>query len=351
MDNIKQIELEITTDCNASCPQCSRNFYGGPKWPTVPRVSLNLVWLQQKIPLQKLSSLELLRFCGTYGDPGMHPDLIDIVKWVKLSSNAKIVVSTNGGMQNQSWWKDLATVLNDDDRIIFGIDGLADTNHLYRKNVDFTKVIENAQTFNNAGGKSVWQFILFEHNQHQIEEARVFASSLGFQDFIVKKTTRFVDKRHEYITMSPVIDKQKIYFLRLPSDADLVNSGYSNFIAGVPDYRSIDINCVSRRSGIVYVGADGYVFPCGFLADRLYGYEAETHKDHARLHYLFELAGGAHLANLNYTSLEKIVNGKWFSVIEQSWHDDSRLDRCAHQCGKNIDLVTDVYSYMRGQGI
>ena len=51
--------------------------------------------------------------------------------------------------------------------IIFGIDGLEDTNHIYRKNVKWKKLEENIKIYIKYGGTASWQFIVFEHNKHQ----------------------------------------------------------------------------------------------------------------------------------------------------------------------------------------
>jgi hypothetical protein len=345
---IKQLELEITTACNAACPQCSRNFYGGPQWPTVPNLAISLTWLQEKVPLELLKNLELIRFCGTYGDPCMHPDLIDMIFWLKSVSTAKIVISTNGGMRSTKWWKNLAEVMDQNDRVIFGIDGLNDTNHIYRRNVDFDKVINHAREFIVNGGQAVWQFLVFEHNQHQTKQAQKLSQELKFVDFIIKQTTRFVDKQHQFVDHVPVLDNKKIFFLKLPSDRTLVNQGYKKYRACKPDYTNVKIDCIAKRLELLYIGADGYVFPCGFLADRLYGFESENHSDYHRMQDLFEEAGGAHTANLNHTSLDNIINGSWFNTIYSSWNNNKRLERCAHQCGIDNTLVTQIYSYMRG---
>jgi MoaA/NifB/PqqE/SkfB family radical SAM enzyme len=310
-------------------------------------VSLRLTWLKEKLPQDLLSSLEVIRFCGTYGDPCTHPDLIEIIFWLRSVSPAKIFVSTNGGIRSTHWWRDLANALGSSDEVIFGIDGLRSTNHLYRKGVAFDKVITHAKAFIEQGGQATWQFLVFEHNQHQIEKARQMSKDLGFKNFMAKYTTRFVNKQHELVHSVPVLDGKKIFFLKLPTDPALVNPGYQQ-LQQQSDYKTVDINCISKKLSIIYIGADGYVFPCGFLADRLYGFEAENHPDHARMADLFERAGGAHMANLNFTKLYDIIHGPWFNVIESSWNDDSRLERCAHQCGKGNHLVTDIYTYMRG---
>ena len=133
----------------------------------------------------------------------------------------------------------------------------------------------------------------------------------------------------------------------MPSDQTLVNQGYKKYRVCKPDYKNVKIDCIAKRLELLYIGADGYVFPCGFLADRLYGFEAENHPDYHRMQDLFEEAGGAHTANLNHTSLDNIINGSWFNTIYSSWNNNKRLERCAHQCGIDNTLVTQIYSYMR----
>jgi MoaA/NifB/PqqE/SkfB family radical SAM enzyme len=336
---INVIELEITTKCNAACPQCVRNFYGGPKWPSLPLVSLKLDFLKEKLG-EILNETNVLHLCGTYGDPCVHNQFIEIVRWAKTFPNLELRINTNGGM-NKSYWAELATLLGENDRVIFGIDGLHDTNHLYRKNVEWDILMRNAKNFINNGGKAVWQFIVFEHNQHQVEEAAKIAKDMGFVDFYIKKTIRFLDKRHIKIEETPVIDKNKIYFIRPPTDERYLNDGYST-VRNV-DIMKEDIFCMSKKYNNIYIGSDGYVVPCGWIHDRMYGYEPESTADHEGLHRLFDLAGGKEKANLYHTSLKDIIYGDWFKTIEDSWTNEHRLERCARMCGKSSQLHTDVY--------
>ena len=39
---------------------------------------------------------------------------------------------TNGGARSKQWWTDLGKLTKGKMRVTFGIDGLEDTNHLYR---------------------------------------------------------------------------------------------------------------------------------------------------------------------------------------------------------------------------
>jgi hypothetical protein len=44
---------------------------------------------------------------------------------------------------------------------------LEDTNHLYRENVEWKKIMENARAFISAGGTAHWDMLIFDHNKHQ----------------------------------------------------------------------------------------------------------------------------------------------------------------------------------------
>ena len=67
--------------------------------------------------------------------------------------------------------------------VVFSIDGLEDTNHLYRRNVQWHKVMENAKSFIDAGGLARWRMIVFEHNAHQLKDAEQLSKAMGFGKF------------------------------------------------------------------------------------------------------------------------------------------------------------------------
>ena len=72
----------------------------------------------------------------------------------------------------------------------FGIDGLEDTNHIYRRNVDWDRLQKNFRAYIKAGGDAGWQFIVFPWNEHQIEEARQRSLDEGFATFALVQTVR-----------------------------------------------------------------------------------------------------------------------------------------------------------------
>lgn len=341
-DSISQVEIELTTRCNASCPQCARNFYGGREWPNLPIVDLPLEVLQRIE--NSLKPLTHIRLCGTYGDPCIHPRFLEVVEWLQSVSNAAITINTNGAMHRESWWKKLGTMLRPIDKVFFGIDGLEDTHSLHRRGTSFTKVIRNLKALNSTGAQTVWSYLVFEHNQHQVEEAREMSKAIGCANFAVKSTSRFMDKTHKLVDQIPVQDRKDrvIYWIKPTTDSRYVNTGY-DVIKSIPNYpeylKTNEIRCQMKHTGLISISAEGYALPCGYLLDRFYGYEAESHPDRAKLLKLISDNGGFNAIDIVNHSLETIAAGPVFTAIEESWKNGSRLERCAHQCGTEHQLL------------
>ena len=48
------------------------------------------------------------------------------------------------------------------------------------------------KSFIEAGGRARWDFLVFDFNEHQVDEARKLSEEWGFEKFIVKKSSRFI---------------------------------------------------------------------------------------------------------------------------------------------------------------
>ena len=49
--------------------------------------------------------------------------------------------------------------------------------------------MENAEAYLKAGGIARWDFIVFKHNEHQVEQAEALAKKMGFKQFRIRKTS------------------------------------------------------------------------------------------------------------------------------------------------------------------
>ena len=239
-DSIHTLHIEPTTVCNAACPQCARET--DILFDHNNQVHLTVDQIQSLIPTSVLKKLKKVYFCGVYGDPAAGHNTLDIAKFFR-TYNSEIVLgmNTNGSLQNTQWWKNLAKIWNrPEDYVVFSIDGLEDTNHLYRRNTDFHKIVSNAQAFINENGQAHWDMLVFEHNEHQVSDALDLANSLGLKWFRQKVTRRF--------------DTHTVAWLQPPK------SLISNTIA------SYQVLCQAEQEQSLYISAQGHIHACCWMA-------------------------------------------------------------------------------------
>jgi len=152
--------------------------------------NLKLEWFKKNInPL----TLEKIMFCGNLGDPCMNKRLLEICQWLK-AQNSEIVlgINTNGALQSEAWWKAMAHTLNGIyDYVVFSIDGTKNSNHIYREQVAWHRIMENATAFIEAGGSAHWDMLVFQHNFHEVDGCIKLARDMGFAWFRIKESSRW----------------------------------------------------------------------------------------------------------------------------------------------------------------
>jgi len=363
-NDIDEYQIEITSYCNAACPQCPRNLNGYGLNPYMPLTHLNEDVIDKTFSKDHVERLRQIFFCGSYGDPIMHPKFLTILeKFRSKSPDVWLYIHTNGGVHKPDYWKEIAKILNGKGQIDFGIDGLEDTLHLYRRNVKFEKVIENATAFINNGGRAQWNFIVFKHNEHQVEQVKSFAKELGFYNVLIRNTGRFFD--HENILELdrwPVYsEKGKIeYYIEPPTNIEYRNKSMKSLPLLKQEYKNIkdyfdttEIKCDALPSygKKVAINADGLVLPCNFLNHNLY--DARFHTNFLPGANKLSFVNGKHttrifiekygLDNLNikYKTLREIFNNDFWEDLVESWSNSNRLFECAMTCGKRLTKVWD----------
>jgi MoaA/NifB/PqqE/SkfB family radical SAM enzyme len=358
LTDIRQLHIEASTRCNAECPMCSRNLMGRTS-PGLAEESMSLDKFRQAVPADLVGRLEILDICGAYGDPAMAPDLIAICEHVRtLSRTCKIRVFSNGGIRSERWWSRLAAVA--DVVAVFAIDGVA-TNHVYRRRVDVDRVLRNAKAFIDGGGRAQWDYIVFEHNEHEVEAARLLSQSLGFESFSIKRTARFLRPLYEpapELRETDGIDSHPIYNragqvvgeLRPPRASQYVNEVLL-WIRSVEQKASYldsffddcQISCLALHSGSLYLSVAGHVYPCCWLyvqatLPAVYGDASAASR---QVRDLLDANGGESSIDATTRHLDEILQSPFFHAVERSWSAASvaggKLKVCARVCGKGFD--------------
>lgn len=325
-NEIKWVHLEISTRCNASCPDCPRNFRG----VVVPEISSTYPLTDMKLSRAQtiftesfLKQINGILINGNHGDFVTAQDGVEIIEYF-LSVNPKlyIQINTNASARPKIWERlgQLGVTVN------FRIDGLEDTHSLYRVNTDYKFILENADKFIRAGGKANWVMIKFDHNVHQIEQCRELSKSLGFENFELVDDGRDTmpvftsDKRLSHIigkyTGSTNFD-DLLSAIRSSDPAEMLRKDTSNR----------HISCYSKNTKEIYIAANGEVYPCCWLG--YYPTYSTTKPDSERLKTI--------VSNNNAldVGIEQAIN--WFSKIEQTWDksvSDGKLYTCNYTCGK-----------------
>ena len=200
---MKSIELELSSACNAYCPMCKRTILADRGYPIKPR-HYSISDIKKYFDPIDMKGF-WVNLSGVLGDPIACPDLYDISEYFMKKEIEYMVVSTNAGLKTMTFWKRYGELSNKyEDRIDvhFAIDGL--TRNDYRVGVNLKKVWNNVNAYLDAGGKAVWQYIIFDYNKHEIEEARKLSKEKGMP-FITRtawKNDATPDERREIENMA-----------------------------------------------------------------------------------------------------------------------------------------------------
>ncbi len=298
IQQLESIEFELANKCNAKCPQCPR-YTKGRLLQGLNKDELSLQDIKQSIDTKIISGLRSVIFKGTTGDPIIAKDFLNIVEYFKQHNpKIKVWIATNGGLHNDAYWQSLAEILNSHDKVVFGIDGLADTHSMYRIGTDYNKVLSNAKAFIAHGGNAHWQFIKFQHNQHQWQDCQELSQQLGFTNFL----TLHSDRNFAETSLYPADDQTP----RMPTGC---------------------VSCMSVNKKELFVYADGSVYPCCYLGG-LHAWSAgvETETDYSML---LKMTDPTHKKIPNY-NLEHIVESSQFQNFSQVLITPLRL--CKKHC-------------------
>ena len=102
-----------------------------------------------------MKRLARIDFCGTFGDPCVARDFYEICELLVKKYGITIMVSTNGSMRNPAWWKKLGKLFaGTRSWLEFHVDGLRNTNHLYRIGANWENIMANANAFISGGARA-----------------------------------------------------------------------------------------------------------------------------------------------------------------------------------------------------
>ena len=331
LSDIKSLIIELSTHCNSKCPHCPRFDSNGDLHPDLTLAHLDINAILDNLELNQLVNLNYVKLEGDKGDPLMHPEIekiIDIL--VNLPSSPKVEVVTNGSIRSSNWWRVLGEKRYSNLQVTFSIDGLKDTNHLYRIGLEFDTIITNATAFINAGGIALWKFILFKHNENQLQSVIDISKQLGFVglEYVTCRSGSF-----QNLEKWPVmINNQLSYFLEPPfqSKYGLVVHDAKSIVKMNYDNLNPERICPWMSAGMLYINYLNYLIPCCMM-------HFDTKLNYFGTKKFIEMSNGLDNQDLTKYSLSTILKNKLFdhelvkSLKTGKWHSN-----CVRSCKSQI---------------
>lgn len=246
------ISIEPTTSCNLRCPQCP----SGLREFTRPTGML-----QNDILTKVIDELHTtLTYITFYfqGEPYLNKHFLDYVRYA-ADKNIYTATSTNAHYLDEETAR--KTVESGLDRLIISVDGIDQESYSkYRVGGSLEKVINgtrNLVDWKKKTGSStphiIWQFIVFRHNEHQIDDIKRLGKELGVDEVAIKTA--------------------QIYDYENGNELIPLNERYSRYTAAGLTYRiknKLLNHCWRMWQGCV-ITWDGKVVPCCFDKDASYG--------------------------------------------------------------------------------
>jgi len=345
-ENIKFIDLSLTSRCNLKCVFCRRQLFD----ENIPNIDLDLDILKSKIfTREQTKNYDKVIICGNFGDPMMYPNIDEFLEHITdVGRHLWLQINTNGTMKKTKWWANLGKMFKGlDFGIQFAIDGLEDTHSKYRVGSDYNTVMKHMEAYVENGGKAVWQFLLFSYNEHQIPEAQKICDRMGIklqpmisykyesrksqpQGFNKPKNLKTQSHGNQSIQLDAA---KEIYTASQTPGSQVQEIGQKAFRKPKNwkmKYTSV-LSCIAAEEKGVYITESGILVPCCF-----------THPKNGKRYFSdvqkMHIESDIDKLDLNKSTMEKAINTDFFknTIINRG-----TLSLCTFFCGRKQRFMTE----------
>lgn len=172
--------IETVLGCNLKCPECA--IGGG----LIKRKKGVMKFDDFKLAFDKIKPYCQYLYAHSWGEPTLNPDIGKIIKYAARST--RVNISTNAVNLNEEKIVDL--ILSGTSDIIVSIDGVTQEIYgKYRVKGDVFKALNNLKKIKEINFKNgekvniIPQFIVFSHNQKEMDLFREFCESINLKPF------------------------------------------------------------------------------------------------------------------------------------------------------------------------
>lgn len=168
----KEIDLDVTNKCTLKCPGCFRQKYWNSQVPGLGDISIES-W---EMITDYFNTIQLI---GNISDPTLHNNFYTLLK-IAIKKNVSMVINVASTFRPESWFtKSFLLTRGHNVKWVFAIDGLPKESHKYRINQDGEKLFNIMKKCSSMGNQVVWQYIVFNYNENDIDTCRSMASDIN----------------------------------------------------------------------------------------------------------------------------------------------------------------------------
>lgn len=216
------LTTEPTNKCNLQCIECPT----GNKSSTIEKGEMSLE--NYKYIIDEVKHSILFQMIYFQGEPFLNSNLFEMIKYSD-QSNIYTRISTNGHfLSKENCNKIIQSGLKE---IIISLDGITQESYQkYRKGGSLNivvegikKLVQTKKEFSSNYPKVIIQFIVFSHNEHEIQELKAFFNRLAI-DKLELKTAQIYNKNN--FNLIPKTKKYSRYSLE--SHNPLIKSKLKN---------------------------------------------------------------------------------------------------------------------------
>ena len=308
------VNLGITSKCNAKCDYCNRKTFAD--FPDMNQ-DMPLSTFEKILPFTKK-----IEFCGSYGDFINHPNSLEFAEITK-SKKIPFNIETNAAVRNKEYWQSLAKICNSENAYVqFSIDDILNTINPYRK-VNTSNVLENLETFILAGGYAEVKTILFNFNENQMNSMKTLFDNMGVRKHLKQ--------------YSMIYEKNE---LAAPKDCKY-KKGTLPFLYDISSkLKNKPKVCQWNAGKWIYILDNGEVHPCcnivtygGMLKDTMpFVSEYTNIEEFGDLYEIY--LKNKYLINLNTegVTLESAYFNEYNKYVRNNFHN---IPRCVKRCSLN----------------
>lgn len=250
-DDILDVELELTTYCNAECPLCYRNYKSFKEHYPKNKVRKIEDVITQLDLFKNLTDIKLV---GTISEPTLYNDFFKLIRYCN-QRDLTIEICTNGDTHDSNWWEELGKLIKDKDSVYFTICGSTQEIHeIYRKGTKLKNILKNAESFRKHSKTDYAQCIRFKYNDDDF-------NSVLFKKIVSEFSNVYMTETYLRKDESNYVNTENLNKL-LPHNDNIKKMKTAAIIADTFFKKGGITNCKAQQWKRVQINIDGEIYPC-----------------------------------------------------------------------------------------